>query len=546
MDAPATSTGVAKHISERVEAGEHLQDVVQDVHRVTGRSESSLRSAFRRFRLGSPHAHGNSILTTTEERALIYTAQAFRYANAALTRRELGALVKDLWGKEVGVTWAAAWVARHKGELSTRACKALSDKRNAASVYDQVVDWSLQVEKFFKDHRVPPSSVLNYDECRLVMCGEQLAIKRVQSKNRERPNVVSTRNNTVASLLTFAAASGKPFLSVYVFRGRFGEEDTTTINFTISRVENRTRTTWPRFYGWTDTGFVDAPCFAAIMDLFCKEWRLQNPLGDAFLIGDQLAAHKQVDVVRAALRHGVHCWWLVANTSHWLQVLDDKPFALLKRFQPVLSQQRVIDALLTSQPVRDCFIGAAYEAERRAMTPKAIKAAFKNVGLFPFDRMRVMELAHMNLGMGAAGADVASLCVAAAGSVLRRAQMKAVHDREETARGRAAVKNAKIYSPQALLAADAKMRKAKAQEAKKKAAAAAEKSKAAANKELERLVRADLRKKATCRACHSRVRRGGSTWSVCGCMAFVVCPFCLKTDEGKAVGAAHDLVCSQK
>jgi len=305
MEAPATSTGVAKNVSERVEAWESLKDVVQEVHRVTGLSESSLRSAFRRFRLGSPHAHGNSILTTTEERALISTAQAFSYANAAPTRRDLGALVKDLWGKKVGVTWAAAWVARHKGELSTRACQALPDKRNAASVYDQVVDWSFQVEECFKEHRLPPSSILNYDECRLVMCGEQLAIKRVQSKSRERSNVFSTRNNTVASLLIFVAASGKPFISVYVFRGRFCEEDTTTTNSTISRAENRTRTTWPHFYGWTDTGFVDASCFAAMMDLFFKEWRLQNPLGDAFLTGDQLSAHKQVDVVRAALRHGV-------------------------------------------------------------------------------------------------------------------------------------------------------------------------------------------------------------------------------------------------
>jgi len=81
-------------------------------------------------------------------------------------------------------------------------------------------------------------------------------------------------------------------------------------------------------------------------------------------------------------------------------VLDEKPFALRKRFQPVLSQQRVIDALLKSQPVRDCFIGATYEAERRAMTPQAINAAFRNVGLLPFDRMRVMELAHMNMGWG--------------------------------------------------------------------------------------------------------------------------------------------------
>jgi len=77
---------------------------------------------------------------------------------------------------------------------------------------------------------------------------------------------------------------------------------------------------------------------------------------------------------------------------------------------------------------------------------------------------------------------VASLCVEAARNVLRREQLKAVHDREYTTRGRVDVKKAKIYSPQALLASDATMRKSKAQEAKKKAAAAAEKAKAAATR----------------------------------------------------------------
>jgi len=65
----------------------------------------------------------------------------------------------------------------------------------------------------------------------------------VQRKSRERASVVSMRNNTVVSLLSIVAASGKPFLSVYVFRGNIGEEDTTTTNCIIFRTENRTRTT---------------------------------------------------------------------------------------------------------------------------------------------------------------------------------------------------------------------------------------------------------------------------------------------------------------
>lgn len=231
-------------------------------------------------------------MTAAEDRSLVCTAQGFIYAHAALTRADLASLFKELWGKEVRETWARDWVRRQKKELSTRACKSPEDKRSSASAYDQVVTWVAQLEAFFKDNPLPPSPIINYDEHRLVMNGEQLAIQRVQSGDRERANASSTRNNTVATLMTFVGDSGKPFLSEYVFRAHFGEDDTTTISFTLSRSENHTRCSWPCYHGWKEKGFFDSECFAAVVNLICELWRLQNILGDVFVVGDQLAAHK--------------------------------------------------------------------------------------------------------------------------------------------------------------------------------------------------------------------------------------------------------------
>lgn len=56
---------------ERVGAGERLCDVALNVHRSSEHSQSSLLSAFRRARLGTPQLRGNSILTTAEDEALV-------------------------------------------------------------------------------------------------------------------------------------------------------------------------------------------------------------------------------------------------------------------------------------------------------------------------------------------------------------------------------------------------------------------------------------------------------------------------------------------
>jgi len=176
-----------------------------------------------------------------------------------------------LWGKEVGQTWARSWVKSHREKLSSRTAKALADKRNSSSVFEEVLDCADQIEEFLKDHCLPPSTILNFNECRFVGGRDRLAVQRIQAADRERPNAASTRRANVASILTVVTADGAPFLSVYVFRARFGEGDTAATRFTLSHVQQRTRNTWLRLYGWMDTGFVDAATFAAVMAVRCEE-----------------------------------------------------------------------------------------------------------------------------------------------------------------------------------------------------------------------------------------------------------------------------------
>lgn len=251
--------------------------------------------------------HGNNILTAAEDLALVNAAQAFSQTNFPLTRPQLTSLVQDLWGKKVGQRWARSWVKRHRELLSSRTANALADKRNSTSVFEEVVEWADQVEKFLKDHRLPPFAILNYYKCRLLGGRDRLAVQRIQAADRERPNAASTRGATVASIVTFVAANGSPFLLVYDFRARFGDGDAAATRFTLSRVQQRTRNIWLRMYGWTESGFIDAATFAAVMDAFCEEWRLRHPNQECMLIGDQLGAHRQVEVVRSAAKSNVLC-----------------------------------------------------------------------------------------------------------------------------------------------------------------------------------------------------------------------------------------------
>jgi len=229
-----------------------------------------------------------------------------------------------------------------------------------------------------------------------------------------------------------------------------------------------------------------------------------------------------------------------------LQVLDDKCFACVKKHLPVLSDQNIVDALLTNKWARDCVLQAAYEAERVRFTHTTIQDSFRSVGLVPWDPTRVLHLARVILGIDPPSYGVADAARTAAAAVICLSHDRHMAGKKKVVAGRAAAERRRIYSAVDLVAAD---------RARMAATVAAEKAKAAkdAQKEATKLqVARDKaeqerqRMLATCRLCMSRVHRGGKLWSVCGCGRFRSCPMCMKQSVAKALVGAHVMGCLQR
>jgi len=103
------------------------------------------------------------------------------------------------------------FVKQHRASLSTRACRALADQRTGTQVLANVKSFTEELSKFLKTRRFQPSGVMNYDETRVVVRGNQLATRRVVSASTERENAAYTRTRAVASLLIFLTADGSVF-----------------------------------------------------------------------------------------------------------------------------------------------------------------------------------------------------------------------------------------------------------------------------------------------------------------------------------------------
>ena len=358
--------------------------------------------------------------------------------------------------------WVRKFVDRHRGSLSKRACKALADKRAGQQVFDGVVDFCTELKDFLTHYSFPNHAVLNFDETRLVQNGDKLVLRRIEAANKERTNVRSTRNQTVASLLTFVAADGSVLLSVYILKGRFRDNGEATMDFTMEHAPRVTRGTWPRYYVWNDTGYLDAGTFKAVLTK-CAE--VFHAAMSALLLGDQLVAHRRADIVEFAIGLDLFLFFLAKNTSHVTQPLDEAPFATLQADKVRRNEVAIMDGMLTNTSSRDALLMAAYEAERRAFSRPIIIADFRRRGLWLFDADLMKSNVRANLGWVNSGETAADAARHAATMVIQAAQDRIDQSQARYKNSKPVVQRGVVHSPFLLLAQHEEMEAAASKEA---------------------------------------------------------------------------------
>ena len=79
------------------------------------------------------------------------------------------------------------------------------------------------------------------------------------------------------------------------------------------------------------TGRLTIELFRYVMDNFISLWTTPLPGLDCFLICDNLSVHKDCDIIKDTLSKGIHLINIMPGSSHWFQVHDQLPFAILKK-----------------------------------------------------------------------------------------------------------------------------------------------------------------------------------------------------------------------
>ena len=143
-----------------------------------------LKDAHRTTTMESTAHHGNRRLSKDQEDISVGVVQAFSTNNLPLSKMQIREEVANRWGIQVSEPWVRRFLCHQHLHLRTRRCKALADKRQGMEMISNVKGFLDELTDFLKTHHFTSSSVVNFDETRIVVKGGNLTTQRVLTPQR--------------------------------------------------------------------------------------------------------------------------------------------------------------------------------------------------------------------------------------------------------------------------------------------------------------------------------------------------------------------------
>ena len=343
-------------------------------------------------------------LSTAQECALASMVSVRSAQGYPFTFVELVAYGSHAFSQTLSDSWARRYVAS-RPDLTGCVGKHTTSGRKKKLTYEQVVAWVDALSRYKDFATAAAFRILNLDECRLNV-QESRRILNIFLASLTNKQKITDRHNAECCAVPIVSADGHVLCVFYVLKAT--ARCTFPLNELIELVDNdaATKTTrgskpWPRFYLFNDTGNVNTMTYRAMSVKIGVLWEEQHPGVEAFLFMDNLGPHRDLKASETLWSRKVNPLYFVKCTTHFLQALDDVPFAIFKSTIRSGKRTKIAEKIAMNENVKLTkldFIELAFAAERVAFSPKAIIAGFRNTGIYPFNAARIIAAASENVG----------------------------------------------------------------------------------------------------------------------------------------------------
>ena len=344
--------------------------------------------------------HGHQKLTNVEELILVGQLLSSHNNGMEVTRKRIRNLAGSCYPSRApfGDRWVTAYLRRQDAYLAVTRPKRMSSGRKSKVTYTQtklfVEVFSSILSELQKEGKpVLPETLVNADET-LIRAGANGKLEFQVVPKRQRTGQEREDNQVKGSLLAFVTASGDVPVVLVCTKDENASAKTgkkrhsnsaQVINIqptSATRKGDRPRVAFVH-HMTSSTGYMNSTHTKKALEFFGL-WAAKYTDASVLLLWDNLAQHRSNKVLTQCQSLGVVCQMLPPNSSHFLQPLDNVVFATLKNQAGTIynDTKAAFDAMQLRYPrLLERAAAAAFDV---AFKPSLIKAAWKNVGIWPF------------------------------------------------------------------------------------------------------------------------------------------------------------------
>ena len=354
-----------------------------------GVTVQAIRNAASKAGLTSGPISLRRTFSPEEEEMLVCASLVYARQGTPFTIPVFAEVARYLAGRDESEPFSRHFVSdfveRHKDVLTVSDGKMTSPTRSFDTMCEMTEDFITMFNSLLSTNKMNEKNIFVFDE---TIIGGCYSLPKVVGETKGSAggnnNVIMLQESALGSYIPFSMVDGTTPFRVFVFRTKELEQSVDPELTLVPGEEKGLRGTPHRLFLSSESGYISTDLFRCIMEEFTIWWTSTHAGLDCYLISDNLAIHRNKDIVATAESNGIHLLNIMPGSSHWFQVHDQLPFAILKKKIMVEKNRCFASFFLPREVVRTTLMSDFYEAEKCALEPSVVIKSFRDVGLWPF------------------------------------------------------------------------------------------------------------------------------------------------------------------
>ena len=341
-----------------------------------------------RHRLLKPHS--NLRLSQQQEEGLVGIILGLAMLSKPLTIDSTVKIANKAFKIEeplLGRKWFTNFYQRWSALIILKEARLISAGRSSPEIREDVKDFLAFHSEFRKNYRYPEHAIFNVDESRVTLSDTKRSARRLLARSNPKTGIRGARSRKHCSVIPFVSAAGET-ISVFYILAQSSKAKVLSVPHTR---RNGGPSPFKEYYLTTENGYSTTETFQMMVAQFGQDFAERYPGLNSVLYMDRLGSHTTPEILATALENHIQVVLLPANTTHFLQPLDDCVFGLFKTLLQKYNVENLVADPLREGLARDPLLTAMPRALRESLKPQVITASFRNTGLCPWNPDLIWE-----------------------------------------------------------------------------------------------------------------------------------------------------------